>query len=89
MLERGEKSRADLHADGKDEEYQAELLYEMPYFVVDRHAEMAQHDAHEEYPRDSERHSADFDFPQQDADGDDQREGQHGMGDAATEKQGI
>ena len=44
---------------------------------------------YEQNPCDSERDAADFDFSEQNADGDDQCEGQHGMGDAAAEEQGV
>ena len=89
VFERCEKSRSDLQTDREDEQNQPEFLHEVPDLAVHRHSEMTQDDAHEQNPRDSERDSADFDFSEQNADGDDQREGQHGMGDAVAEEQGV
>ena len=89
VLERREESRADLQSDRKDEKDQSEFLHEVPHFAVDGHPEMAEQDADEQYPRDTQRNASDFDFSQQNADGDYQRENKYGMGDAVAEKQGI
>ena len=89
VLERREESRADLQSDRKDEKDQSEFLHEVPHFAIDGHPEMAEQDADEQYPRDTQRNASDFDFSQQNADGDYQRENKYGMGDAVAEKQGI
>ena len=79
VFERREKSRSDLQTDREDEQNQPEFLHEVPDLAVHRHSEMTQDDTYEQNPCDSE----------QNADGDDQCEGQHGMGDAAAEEQGV
>ena len=89
VFERCEKSRSDLQTDREDEQNQPEFLHEVPDLAVHRHSEMTQDDTYEQNPCDSERDAADFDFSEQNADGDDQCEGQHGMGDAAAEEQGV
>ena len=73
----------------KDEKDQSEFLHEVPHFAVDSHPEMAEQDADEQYPCDTQRDASDFNFSQQNADGDYQRENKYGMGDAVAEKQGI
>jgi len=73
----------------KTHRIQPEFLHEVPDLAVHRHSEMTQDDTYEQNPCDSERDAADFDFSEQNADGDDQCEGQHGMGDAAAEEQGV
>lgn len=79
VFERREESRTDLQADRKDEKDQSEFLHEMAHFTVDGHSEMAEKDADEQYPCDTQRYASDFDFSQQDADSDYQRENKYGM----------
>ena len=86
LLERGEEARADLQTDREDEEYQSELLHEVPDLRIDRHSEMAQRDSDEQNPRDAERYASDPDPAQQDAERDGQGECQNGMRDAVTDK---
>ena len=89
VLERGEETGTHLQADGEDEENQTEFLDEVQDFVIDRHVQAAQGDAHEKDPRDAERHAADLDLAEQNAQRDGQRENQHRMGDAAAEEKGF
>ena len=89
VLECGEESGADLQADREDEEDEPELLDEVPDLAVDGHAEVAGDDPDEEDPGDAERDALDLDLSEEDAEGDDQCEGQHGMRDAVSEEEGI
>ena len=89
VLEGRDEARAHLQTDREDEEDQSELLHEVAYAVVDCHAEVAQEDADEENPGDTERDAADLDLAEQDAEGDHQREREHRVGDAVTEEEGM
>lgn len=89
VLERREKPGPDLQPDRKDEQDQAELLDEAQHAGVDRHAEMAGCDADEENPRRPQRNASDLDFPQQDSDGDDQRQNENGVRQRIAEKEVV
>lgn len=89
VLERREKTGPDLQPDRKDEQDQAELLDEAQHAGVDRHAEMAGCDADEENPRRPQRNASDLDFPQQDSDGDDQRQNENGVRQRIAEKEVV
>ena len=89
VLEGGEESGSDLQADREDEEDEPELLDEVADLAVDGHPEVAGDDPDEEDPGDSERDALDLDLSEEDAEGDDQREGQDGMSDAVSEEEGI
>ena len=89
VLERREKPGPDLQPDREDEQDQAELLDEAQHAGVDRHAEMAGCDADEENPRRPQRNASDLDFPQQDSDGDDQRQNENGVRQRIAEKEVV
>ena len=87
VLERREEAGPHLQSDREDEQDETELLDEVAYVVIDRHAEVAEGDAHEQNPGDPQRDASDLDLAQQDSERDGQRESQHRMRDAAAEKE--
>ncbi len=89
VLERREETGTHLQADGEDEENQAELLDEVEHGRVDGHAEVAQGDAHEENPRDSQRHAAHLHLAQQQTARDSQCQRQDRVGDSLLTKKGL
>ena len=86
LTERGEKTRSDLQADRIDEENQSEFLEEVHQMLVDVHAETAESDTDEQNARHAQRHPGDPDLAQHDAEGYDQRQNHHRVGDAAAPK---
>jgi N-methylhydantoinase A/oxoprolinase/acetone carboxylase beta subunit len=62
LLERRKEAGAYLHADGKDEQYKAELFKEMQYVGIHSHAEVTQKYAYKKNKRNAERYAEDFHF---------------------------
>ncbi len=84
------KSRSDLQTIEKTNKIQPEFLHEVRTSQIHRHSEMTQDDAHEQNHVIPSLDAAPIlTFPEQNADGDDQREGQHGMAMPLFEEQGV
>ena len=86
LLERSEEARTDLHADGVDEEDEAEVLDEIQHRGIDAHAEMTEGDADEKNPGDTQGDAADLDLAQQSAEGDGGGQDEYAVGSAAAEE---
>ena len=85
-MERSEEARTDLHADGVNEEDEAEFLDEIQHRGIDAHAEVAEGDADEKDPGDTQGDAADLDLPQQSTEGDGGGQDEYAVGSAAAEK---
>ena len=87
FLEGMEESGADLQADGKDKEDQAEILDEGKGRRIGPETEMTQQDTYKQDPGRANRYTLDLETSQIQAQSDDDGEKQDGMGDSRTEKQ--
>ena len=67
-------------------ENQSEFLEEVHQMLVDVHAETAESDTDEQNARHAQRHPGDPDLAQHNAEGNDQRQNHHRVGDAAAPK---
>ena len=80
LLERMEESRADLKADRKHEEDQAEILHEVHDGRVHPQAEMAQKDGHKQNPRRTNGNTFDLELAKIQSDRNHDCENQNRMG---------
>ena len=86
LAETGEEAGAYLHADGVDEQDEAEIANESSRGGVEGTAQLAGDDAGKQDPRHAERHAADANLIQQQADDDDQRDDEYRVSDASADE---
>ena len=79
-LQQGEEARADLEAEGVDEENQAEFPDKFQHPQLDVQAEVPEGQAGEQHTGDPERDSPNLDFAQGGASRDGHRQDEHGAG---------